>query len=136
MTDSLIIRVPEVEGAVASWLIFDAAAGRVGLPQSGPLALAAALSANRRVLAIVPGVEVLLAERELPVRGGSRIAQVVPFALEEHVATDVENLHFAIGRRDGTRKGTPVAVVTRERMAAWLDYLRSAQLNPDALYVD
>jgi general secretion pathway protein L len=136
MTDSLIIRVPETEEAVASWLIFDAVAGRVGLPQSGPLTLAAALAANRRVIALVPGVEVLLAEPELPVRGSARLAQVVPFALEEQLATDVETLHFAIGRREATRKGTPVAVVTRERMDRWLAYLRSAQLNPSALYID
>lgn len=136
MTDSLIIRVPETEEAVASWLIFDAAAGRVGLPQSGPLTLAAALAANRRVIALVPGVEVLLAEPELPVRGGARLAQVVPFALEEQLATDVETLHFAIGRREADRSGTPVAVATRERMTQWLDCLRSAQLKPDALHID
>lgn len=136
MTDSLIIRVPESEGANASWLVFDAAAGRVGLPQTGPLALAAALAANRRVIALVPGVEVLLAEPELPVRGGARLAQVVPFALEEQLATDVETLHFAIGRREADRSGTPVAVTKRERMAQWLDYLRGAQLNPDALHID
>lgn len=136
MTDSLIIRVPENEGAVASWLIFDATAARVGLPQSGPLTLAAALATNRRVIALVPGVEVLLAEPELPVRGGARLAQVVPFALEEQLASDVETLHFAIGRREAERSGTPVAVVTRERMDQWLAYLRGAQLNPDAVHID
>lgn len=136
MTDSLIIRVPEQEGAVASWLIFDATVGRVGVPQSGPLALAAALATNRRIVALVPGVDVLLAEPDLPVRGGARLAQVVPFALEEQLASDVETLHFAIGRHEGERSGTPVAVVTRERMDQWLAHLRGAQLNPDTVHID
>lgn len=136
MTDVLIIRLPQDESASASWLIFDGTVRRVGGPQSGPLSLAAPLAASRRVYVIVPGVEVLLAEPELPVRGGSRLAQVVPFALEEQLASDVESMHFAIGKRDAGRNGTPVAAVPRERMDAWLARLRGAQIEPDALFAD
>lgn len=136
MSDVLIIRLPQDEAANATWLIFDATARRVGGPQSGPLNLAAALAATRRVQAIVPGVEILLAEPELPVRGGARLAQVVPFALEEQLASDVESMHFALGKREAGRNGTPVAAVPRACMDAWLARLRGAQIEPDALYAD
>jgi len=136
MTDTLIIRLPESGAAAASWLIFDAAAQRPGYPQSGSLSLAAAVAGTRRVVVLVPGVEVLLAEPELPVRGGARLAQVVPFALEEQLASDVESMHFAIGRREAERHGVPVAAVPRERMEHWLGVLREAQLNPEALFAD
>ncbi len=136
MTDVLIIRLPQDEAANASWLIFDGTVRRVGGPQSGPLSLAAPLAASRRVSVIVPGVEILLAEPELPVRGGARLAQVVPFALEEQLASDVESMHFAIGKREAGRNGTPVAAVPRERMDAWLARLRAAQIEPDALFAD
>lgn len=136
MTDSLIIRVPELEEAHASWLLVDSAAGQVHTPQAGPLSLASPIAAGRRVIALVPGVEVLLAEPQLPVRGGARLAQIVPFALEEQLADDVESMHFAIGRRDAAREGTPVAAVSRARFDSWLERLRAAQIEPDAVHAD
>jgi general secretion pathway protein L len=83
----------------------------------------------------VPGSEVLLTEPELPVRGGARLQQVVPFALEDTLADDVETMHFAVGKR-GTRPGTPVAAVSSERMRAWQTQFAAAELRVDALYAD
>jgi general secretion pathway protein L len=136
MTDTLIVRLPEQDDADASWLLVGSDGRALGAVQSGSLLSAAALSAGRRVVVLVPGVEVSLAEPELPVRGGVRLAQVIPFALEEQLADDVDGLHFAAGRRIGERPGTPVAVVSRARLEAWLELLHAAQIYADALYAD
>jgi len=136
MPDALIIRLPEHEGQDASWLIFDSSAGRVGAPQAGSLELASAVAASRRVIAIIPGVEVLLAEPDLPIRGGARLAQMVPFALEEQLASDIETMHFAVGKRNAGGTGTPVTAIPRERMDHWLGLLRAAKIEPEALYSD
>ena len=82
---------------------------------------------------LVPGTDALLAEPVLPVKSGVKLAQVVPFALEEHLASDVEDLHFAVGKRD-VRPGTPVTVVARARMDAWQALLTDAGLQADAIY--
>ena len=71
--------------------------------------------AGRKTIVLVPGTDVLLAEPVLPLKSGAKLAQVVPFALEEQLAADVEDLHFAVGKRD-SRPGTPVAAVARTRM--------------------
>src|ERR1044071_8354455 len=110
MPELLVIRLPsaaaETIGAVAEWIVVDGAGARHGNVQSGPLDLAAAAAANRRVIVLVPGTDALLAEPVLPVKSGTKLAQVVPFALEEHLAADVEDLHFAVGKRE-TRPGPP-----------------------------
>ena len=77
---------------------------------------------------LVPGTDALLAEPVLPVKSGAKLAQVVPFALEEHLACDVEDLHFAVGKRE-TRPGTPVTVVAHARMEAWQALLANAGLD-------
>ncbi len=136
MTETLFVRLAEQEAAPASWMLVDAAGNPSGSVVHGPLADAAALAAGRQVTALVPGIEVLLAEPQLPVRGGSRLAQVVPFALEEHLAEDVDNLHFAIGRREAERTGTPVAAVARAQMETWLRELQAAGIEPQALYAE
>ena len=140
MAEILLVRLlaaAEVspDAAQAEWLLADATGARGGNVQSGLLAEAAPLAAGRRVVALVPGTDALLAEPVLPLKSGAKLAQVVPFALEEHLATDVEDLHFAVGRREG-RPGTPVTVVSHARMEAWLSALREAQLNPEAIHAE
>ncbi len=134
--ESLVIRLAESADAAATWLAVDAAGARLSATQTGPLTLAAPQTAGKRVVVLVPGVDVLLAEPELPIRGGAKLAQVVPFALEEHLAEDVDDVHFAIGRREGDRPGMPVAAVSHARLQGWLERLRAAQLNPDVVSAD
>lgn len=136
MSETLVIRVRAAEGAPASWLIVDANGARSGSVQTGPLAEAVALAAGRSVVLLVPGSEVTLAEPELPLRGGARLAQAVPYALEEQLASDVEGLHFAIGKRAADAAGTPVAVVARGLMDRWLGACDAAGIHPDAAYAD
>src|SRR5215203_3436970 len=136
MPEFLVVRLPSAAatiGAAAEWMVMDGTGARRGNVQSGPLDLAPAAAAGRRVLVLVPGTDALLAEPVLPVKSGAKLAQVVPFALEEHLAADVEDLHFAVGKRE-TRPGTPVTVVAHSRMEAWQALLTDAGLHPDAIY--
>jgi general secretion pathway protein L len=120
------------DAAQAEWLVTDASGARRGNVQSGLLAEAAPLAAGHRVIVLVPGTDALLAEPVLPLKSGAKLAQVVPFALEEQLATDVEDLHFAVGKREA-RAGTPVTVVSHARMEEWLGALREARLGADAI---
>ncbi|HMN43293.1 MAG TPA: type II secretion system protein GspL [Povalibacter sp.] len=142
MTEALVIRLKPTSSAVASdvpqsidaeWIAVDGSGARHGNVQSGPLANAAGFAGGRKVIVIVPGTDVYLAEPVLPVKSGAKLLQVVPFALEEQMATDIDDLHFAVGRRDD-RPGTPVAAVAREQMQSWVEALRSASLHVDAIY--
>jgi general secretion pathway protein L len=136
MADTLIIRLSDRPDAPASWILVDGAGGRLSAAQAGPLSLATSLALGRRVILLVPGIDVLFAQPELPVRGGARILQVVPFALEEHIADEIEGMHFALGKPDSSHAGTPVAGVRRHRLEEWLAALRGAQIAADAVYAD
>lgn len=131
MNQFLVVRL----GEPATWVIVDGSGARLGPVATGALADAAPLAAERRVIALVPGAEVTLAEPELPARSGARLAQVAPFALEEQLAGDVEAFHFAIGRQaeDGRAR---VLAVPRERMDGWLALLAAGGLQPEALYAE
>jgi general secretion pathway protein L len=61
---------------------------------------------------------------------------VVPYALEEQLAEDVDDLHFAIGKRASDSNITPVAVVSHALMDDWLTTLRSAGITPEFMYAD
>jgi len=136
MAEWLLLRLPRTPEQPATWLVVDAQGAPTGPPQSGPLNLAAARAATRRVCVLVPGAEVLLAAPEVPVKGGAKLQQLVPFALEEHLADNIEDLHFAIGRRSGDSTRVPVAVVARTLLDEWLTLLRSNGIEPDSVYAD
>lgn len=133
MPDPLLLRLPRTGQQHATWLALGS--GAELSPESGPLSLAAPRAAGRRVIVLVPGAEVLLMQPQLPAaRSGMKPQQLVPYALEEQLADDIDELHFAIGRRTGTR--TAVAVVARSRMDQWLAALRSSGIEPAAVYAD
>jgi len=136
MAETLVIRLRAAEEAPASWLVVDENGARSGPLATGPVADALGLATGRRVVLLLPGSDVTLAEPELPLRGGARLAQVVPYALEEHLASDVEALHFAVGTRAVGAAGTPVAIVARSLMQSWHDRCESAGIHPAAAYSD
>jgi general secretion pathway protein L len=137
MSETLVIRLGSVDDTPASWLIIDGTGARSGPVHSGPLADALALSQGRRTVLVLPASEVTLAEPDLPpVRGASRVAQAVPFALEEHLASDVDNLHFAIGTRNPAVSATPVAIVARPVLERWREGWEAAGIRVDAAYAE
>jgi general secretion pathway protein L len=137
MADWLLLRLPRTPQQQATWLVVDGRGAAAGPPQGGPLSLAAPRAAGRHVIVLVPGAEVLLAQPELPpAKAGTRLQQLVPYALEEQLAEDIEELHFAIGRRQGESARVPVAVVARTRMDEWTTLLKSSGLEAEALYAD
>lgn len=136
MADWLLLRLPLNPQAEASWILADARGNAISAPQSGPLQLAAQRAGGRHVCVLVPGTDVLLTEPELPAKAGAKLQQIVPYALEEQLAEDIDELHFAIGKRVGDGPTTPVAVVGLALMDEWTNTLKAAGLSPEAMYVD
>jgi general secretion pathway protein L len=89
------------------------------------------LASADEVIVWIPAAEALLLSARLPTRSEAKIAQALPYALEEQVVEPPERLHFAFARvADGA---LAVAVASRERMDRWLSVLAAAGLEPTRL---
>jgi general secretion pathway protein L len=55
--------------------------------------------------------------------------------VEEKLASDVEQCHFALGGRQANGE-VSVAVIDRDLFAGWLESLRQANIDPDLVLVD
>jgi general secretion pathway protein L len=87
---------------------------------------------DKQVIIVVPAQSVLLTSASLPKMPRSRLIEALPFALEEHLVTEVEALHFATGERQ-LDETVPVAVISKNQMEAWLNLLRSWHVTPQIM---
>src|ERR1700684_4121259 len=131
MPQTLLLRLPVPGQEETEWLTLDELGAPATLKQRGPLSLAAAVARSAKVVVLAPATQILLAEPELPPGSGVRLARGVPFALEEQLTQDGDELCFALGRRQPNGR-TPVAVVSRGVLQAWLAELTGAGIEPTA----
>ncbi|HEV7633668.1 MAG TPA: type II secretion system protein GspL [Steroidobacteraceae bacterium] len=135
MADMLIVRLARDDDQPTSWATLDAR-GQLSEPMGSdrPASLAAEAT-GRCVVLLVPGADVLQLSADLPAGNEQRLAQIVPYALEEQVAEDIESLHFATGPRLAS-KATAVDVVSRTLLDGWLASAAQLGLAPQAVHAD
>ncbi len=122
MAEFLVIRLGQTADDEVEWIAVDNNGTRRGEPVAGTLEQAAEYTQGRPVIVLVPATETITTTVYVPVRSGARLRAALPFALEENLAEDVENLHFASGVRRESGQ-LPVAVVAREKIDAWRETL-------------
>lgn len=135
MPNTLLLRLPATISEDTEWLTIDERGEPTGARQRGPLSLAAAVGRSAKVVVLAPATQILLAEPALPPGGGIKLARAVPFALEEQLTEDIDQLVFALGKRRPSG-GTPVAVVSRSVLEGWISELNAADIIPAAIYPD
>jgi len=131
MAEFLVLRLGEDTDQPVSWIAVDDRGTRRGNPRSGDLAEAAAEVGDRTLIVLAPASQALTFSTALPAKG-SRLLAALPYALEDQVADDIENLHFAPGKRHASG-ALPVAVVAKESLERWLGQLRGAGLKPASI---
>ncbi|MEM7501935.1 MAG: type II secretion system protein GspL [Pseudomonadota bacterium] len=131
MAEVLVIRLGENAPTTVEWIVVDSQGSRLGHPVTGPLSAAQVDARDRKIIALLPAAAVLTTAVDIPVKSTAKILQALPFALEEIVADDVEDLHFAAGQRKESGD-IPVSIIAHERLNAYIDLLNEAGIDPDA----
>ena len=134
MTPTLFIRLRSAaaEQQVDACLAQD---GRIARVASTDLAALAREAAGARVVAFIPASDTLSLAVALPPMPAAKARAALPFALEDQLAGELEDQHFALGARQADGRW-PVRVISRARLAGWIDLLRRAGLEPQAVVAD
>jgi general secretion pathway protein L len=132
MSERLLIRL-HADGQL-TWLAQNAAARALSASNAGTPP-APALARAQRVIVLVPAEEVLLLDAPRLTGPRAQFLKALPFALEDQLASAVEELHFAVPDRLGENR-VPVAIVRRATLRGWLDRLASEGVRPDAIYAE
>ncbi len=91
------------------------------------------------LVVLVPTTQVLLTTAKVPARQRQRVLQALPYALEDRLAEDVEDLHFALGECNAQGQ-QQVAVIAHTYMEQLQERLQTAGVQaqwiiPDVLAV-
>ncbi len=120
---------PESRLPVSWW--WRAADGTLQHGQVGNLSELPAGTRGGRIHVWTPASETMLTQVTLPTRSRAKIAQALPYALEDQLLGEPESLHFAYRPRpDGS---LAVGVTGKERLQSWTNALQTAGLEPTAL---
>jgi general secretion pathway protein L len=135
-TDWLLLRIPTRDDAEVSWAVVDSTGQLLSLPSTDTGGSLHTLSTGRRVGLLVPGADVSQFQVNLPSGNEARLLQLAPFALEDQVSQDIDQLHFAVGHRDAATGLVPVSVVDIDRMQEWVARAANLQLIPHAIFAE
>ena len=138
MANQILIRFhtlrPGVDPDMVSWVVFDDNRQAQQI-QQGSLDEVSAHIAGNKVIVVVPGDDVLLNKVVLPTQNRKKMVAALPFALEDQLVTDVEQLHFAIGERN-ERGEVACAIVAHKKMQAWINKLNQFGIHPHVMLPD
>jgi general secretion pathway protein L len=84
-----------------------------------------------RVHVWTPAADTLLTHATLPTRSRAKIMQALPYALEDQLLEDPDNLHIAYIEEPGGRLA--VAVTSRQRLQTWNKVLAQAGISPTSM---
>ncbi len=133
MRADLAIVQPDFATDSAHWLMLDRRGRSIAEEDEGSFAQAAqAVASARRVWVLAPAADVLVTDVPALSRSRGRMRQAAPYAVEEVLADDIDNLHVALAERPGNDVW-PVAVIRRALLDQWLRQLDEAGLQADAL---
>ena len=129
MSKHVIIYMPLVGEDWVQWASSDEKGSLTTAVREGTLREAAEDVAGRRATLILPADDVLLAQSVVPGNSLARAQQAVPYALEDQVADDIDDLHFALGTKNRNNE-YPVAVIGRDVMDSVTKRCSEVRLRP------
>lgn len=135
MSDWLLVRLARDGSHPSGWLVASDSGQPLETAHTRDAEGLAAAAVGRRVVLVAPAADVLHLSASLPPGSESRLAQLAPVALEDQVAEDLEQLHFAVSKaRAGAGGATDVDVVSRPLLDDWLAQAHEGGYAPQGIH--
>jgi general secretion pathway protein L len=133
LVDTLYLRLRDASpDALTEYCVAGADARLSWDVRRAPLSDVLAQARGRRLVVLVPADDIRLEALPLPVKQSAKAVQAARYALEDALADDVDDLHFAVGARepDGS---FPIAIVDRARFESWRRVFLDAGVQPQQM---
>ncbi len=139
MARLLFIRINEIQLTsadieAANWVLVDKADPQQ-IVDKGTLYDPPDLSLGDKAIICIPASKLMLTKASLPNSNINRLRKIVPFALEELILDDIDDVHFAIANVEA-EKDTAVAVIQKSLLDDNLSAIDALGINPTVMLPD
>jgi len=137
MSDTLLIHYNIENNSQASWALCNDAGELTSRITTGPLADLQDLAAKHLPVVLLDSQCLHINELQLPTQNLQKLLKAVPFAIEEFIADDIENIHFVVSKSKASNT-TNVVGINKSTLQLIIDNFQAADISiekiiPDAL---
>ena len=133
--DTLLIHFDPKAPEHATWSLVNSAGELTTMISRGSPEEARHLADTHRTVVLLDSTAVHVNTVQLPIKNRQKLLRAIPFALEEQIADDVEDLHFVAGKP--SQSGTvPVVAIRHETLKDIISRLHEAGIEPVAIIPD
>lgn len=90
---------------------------------------------GRQVIVLLPIEEIFLTAVTIQAKNKKQLEKAIPFALEDELADDIEELHFVTGGKSPDGK-YPVAVISKTKLEYLIETLAELKIVPHLITID
>jgi type II secretion system protein L len=136
MREELYIRFLNDEQGAVEWLVRSGSevANSGFLDESNRIEELSETARGKSIKIMLPGSESLTQWLTIPKRQARQLIKAIPFMMEDKLATDIDGMHFATGRRQGDL--LEVIAISHARLKKYLAVLTQFKLRVDAAFID
>ena len=99
------------------------------------LSNASELIQDRRVVILLPIEQLYLGSVAIQTKNKKQLEKAIPFALEDDLTEDIDDLHFSLGKRTDNQE-IPVAVISKKHLDHLIKVLSDVNILPDIITAD
>ena len=99
------------------------------------LSNAASLIQDRKVVILLPVENLFITTVSVQTKNKKQLEKAIPYALEDELTEDIENLHFALGKRTDDGE-IPVMVISNANLDHLISVLSNVNILPDIITAD
>lgn len=144
MSEKLILRLSSQSTSCIPWLVWSQATKEViasgELEHQGNLSVLTEYAKGRHVTVLVDSADVRLHRHFMPRKPTRQLLKALPFMLEDELAEDIENLHFAIEEtgydKELEQYWVNIAIVKRALLQNWLSLLADVNISVKSMLPD
>ena len=135
MADTLLIHYSPDSPDQSVWSMVNAEGALTTKLTRGNISEAAGVANNRKVIMLLDSNFIHLDNVQLPTKNKQKLLNAVPFALEDNLADEIEDLHFVISKTVNSDT-TAVACINRTTLDNILSLCAEANITLDAILPD
>jgi len=92
------------------------------------------IARGKKVSVLIDAHYTTLESVKIPSKNRNKQLQAIPFAMEDHLAEDIEDTHFALGKT--TNSSVPVIAIKRELLKETLDLFNQQNIHLESITAD